>query len=204
MYVGTPLSSLVCCPDCLLAVWVFASVASCLATVDLTAVWSRALWWGSLDARSFKGTLWSYSLGKPPFDVRQELLQLHNGDDIVVVDKASSEAAHYDYLDLLSRSRFGLVPRGGGLHSYRFVEVLAAGAIPVVLADDWVIPFVEVLRPDMYVWLPPCRVCRFGVSPHMVFGGDAGDAAAAAVAAARPGMWCAWRSARLTTFGTSC
>lgn len=121
--------------ECLIA----HSVHACNLVCNVLLAWC---------GRSFKGTLWKRHLGVPPFDVRRHLLELHNGRDIIVADRYHDGSDKYDYADLLISSRFGLVPRGGGLHSYRFIEVLAAGAIPVVLADDWVIPFQEVVDPS--------------------------------------------------------
>jgi hypothetical protein len=46
-----------------------------------------------------------------------------------------------DYEDLLDRSVFAFVPRGDALFSYRLLEVMARGAIPVILSDGWVLPF---------------------------------------------------------------
>jgi hypothetical protein len=43
---------------------------------------------------------------------------------------------------LLLLSQFGLCPRGWGLASYRFIETLLLGAIPVVIADNYVMPYV--------------------------------------------------------------
>jgi hypothetical protein len=40
----------------------------------------------------------------------------------------------------LARSRFVLCPRGNGTSSVRLYEVLAAGAVPVIIADDWTPP----------------------------------------------------------------
>lgn len=45
------------------------------------------------------------------------------------------------YEALLDASVFGLVPRGDALFSYRLLEIIARGAIPVVLSDGWVLPF---------------------------------------------------------------
>lgn len=101
---------------------------------------------------SFQGTVWKPHLGSVGLDVRHRLLSLDNGRDIVMISPNTTDdrrSPRY-YLDLLLRSRFAVVPRGGGLHSFRFVEVLAAGAIPVVMSDYWVIPFSEVVNPDSY------------------------------------------------------
>jgi hypothetical protein len=45
---------------------------------------------------------------------------------------------------ILARSRFVLCPRGNATSSVRLYETLAAGAVPVIIADDWVPP----LGPD--------------------------------------------------------
>lgn len=59
------------------------------------------------------------------------------------VDCDALNATRYtiDFDGLLADSKFLLVPRGYGLHSYRLWEALHAGAVPVVLADGWVLPF---------------------------------------------------------------
>ncbi|RYE84565.1 MAG: hypothetical protein EOO65_02040, partial [Methanosarcinales archaeon] len=47
----------------------------------------------------------------------------------------TANAAHINYADLLAGSRFALIPEGAGSHSYRLLEALHAGAVPVVLGD---------------------------------------------------------------------
>jgi hypothetical protein len=44
------------------------------------------------------------------------------------------------YKTTLARSRFVLCPRGYGTSTLRLYETLAAGAVPVIIADDWVPP----------------------------------------------------------------
>ena len=62
---------------------------------------------------------------------------------------ASAEVAR-EYAELLTSTEFGLVPRGDNLYSFRFLETLAAGAIPVIFSDDWALPFAEILNYDEF------------------------------------------------------
>ena len=72
-------------------------------------------------------------------NVRHKLKSLHNGNDVLVVGNSRQVQMNYD--TFLLKSRFAGTPKGDNLFSYRFTEAMSAGAIPVVHADDWVLPF---------------------------------------------------------------
>jgi hypothetical protein len=89
--------------------------------------------------------------GAASHPVRAALASLHDGKDFVVnlidpknhAGRIDAEKGRTDtgYEDLLDQSEFSLVPRGDALFSYRLLEVMARGSIPVILSDGWVLPF---------------------------------------------------------------
>lgn len=66
-------------------------------------------------------------------------LKVQNGPWQQMFDR-SGLAVKKEYADIIKRSRFVLCPRGNGVGSIRFFEVLKAGRVPVVLSDDYVLP----------------------------------------------------------------
>jgi len=88
---------------------------------------------------------------RQPRRIHGILARLHDGKDFVIklVDTSAyagridmeGGATDGEYESLLDRSVFAFVPRGDALFSYRLLETMARGAIPVVLSDGWVLPF---------------------------------------------------------------
>jgi hypothetical protein len=82
---------------------------------------------------------------------RAALAAIHDGSTCIceLVDRqnhigaADATAGRTDprYAQLLERSVFALVPGGDALFSYRLLEALTFGCIPIVLSDGWVLPF---------------------------------------------------------------
>ncbi|XP_071440722.1 exostosin-1 [Hetaerina americana] len=137
---------------------------------------------------AFKGKRYVHGIGS---DARNALHHLHNGRDVVLVttcrhgkswremkdercDEDNAEYDRWDYEALLQNSTFCLVPRGRRLGSFRFLESLRAGCIPVLLANAWALPFASVIEwrsaavwaderlllqvPEMVRSIPPSKV----------------------------------------------
>lgn len=89
--------------------------------------------------------------GAASHPVRRALAAIDDGRDIRVrlidpanhVGRIDAVAGRTDasYEELIDRSVFSFVPRGDALFSYRLLEVMARGSIPVILSDGWVLPF---------------------------------------------------------------
>jgi len=102
--------------------------------------------------RSFqkKDLLYSF-IGGATHAVRRPILRMKRHKDTVIVSRpgffgklklppAVKDRITAEYIDILFRSRFALCPSGVSLITYRFTEALCAGAIPVVIADNLVLP----------------------------------------------------------------
>jgi hypothetical protein len=70
------------------------------------------------------------------------------GNGVIAVGRWDPSLSPLPFGDLLKQSVFAGAPAGDNKYSYRFTEVLAAGAIPVVHSDGWLLPF----RPSVANW----------------------------------------------------
>jgi len=97
---------------------------------------------------SFVGTS-RFECAKGPCPLRKRVLALPPKNDCILLDRGAAHATtggarkakfEQEYRNIISRSRFGLCPRGTSPGTYRFAELLIAGAIPVVFADKLCLP----------------------------------------------------------------
>eukprot|EP00397_Hematodinium_sp_SG-2012_P052883 GEMP01062805.1.p1 GENE.GEMP01062805.1~~GEMP01062805.1.p1 ORF type:complete len:355 (+),score=73.36 GEMP01062805.1:54-1118(+) len=85
----------------------------------------------------FKGSFGRGTLtGERP--VRELMFHKFHNDVDVIIDR--NRGPHH-YGDLMTQSQFLLVLRGDNVFSYRLVDAICSGGIPVLLTDRWVPPF---------------------------------------------------------------
>lgn len=91
-------------------------------------------------------------------DIRKNLFELHDEAKGVILMQSphfkEKFGSQLSYRDVLQQSLFAATPRGDNRFSYRFTEVLSAGAIPVIHSDGWVLPF----RRELIDWAEECAV----------------------------------------------
>ncbi len=98
-----------------------------------------------------KKDIWYSFIGKATHAVRSKIFKMSVYPNTIIKERKSwhwasgkdpkvLEAEAAEYCDILSRSRFSLCPRGTGPNTARFWESLFAGAIPILIADDLLLP----------------------------------------------------------------
>ncbi|CAI5968318.1 unnamed protein product [Closterium sp. NIES-65] len=114
---------------------------------------------------TFRGTRYLGNL-KGNFRSAPEFKALHNGKDVVVLTRCGGSTnarilaeepslkpecdedaklyTQYDFADIMNTT-FTLAPAGRQGSTYRFLEALTVGAIPVVVADNWRLPFDDII-----------------------------------------------------------
>lgn len=97
--------------------------------------------------------LFSFSGAAENNPVRTRMLELRSGNSLIIDTSAMSikdrqRDGHVKkeddyisgYVEMFSRSKFILCPRGIGTSSWRLFETIRAGRVPVIISDDWVAP----------------------------------------------------------------
>ena len=92
---------------------------------------------------------------------RRDLYALRNESGVIILkngetNQVTKEGAGAALEILAKTSAFSAVGRGDNLFSYRLSEVMACGSIPVVYADDWMLPFGK----DLINWTDAAVVIR--------------------------------------------
>tara|TARA_Y100001970_G_scaffold283049_1_gene397287 strand:- start:4798 stop:5697 length:900 start_codon:yes stop_codon:yes gene_type:complete len=75
-------------------------------------------------------------------DLRSRLFKLNDGKDIIIVPGIYSKDTIEEHNNILRNSKFALLPRANGYAlSYRMIECMNLGCIPVIISDGHVLPF---------------------------------------------------------------
>jgi hypothetical protein len=101
-------------------------------------------------------------LGSPSHPLRGRLLRLYAQSSPEI--RVREVKRWYDhtrdeqlgYLETMLASRFALCPRGKSCYTHRIVEAMAAGAVPVIIGDQWQ-PF-SLPETGYYLRVPEARI----------------------------------------------
>lgn len=101
--------------------------------------------------KTYKDILFSFVGAYNTHSIRQKMFDKIRGPNIIYrntyhVDSGTINSLNYkqkqeeEYKSILERSRYSLCPRGSSPSSVRFWESLAAGTIPILISDKWMLP----------------------------------------------------------------
>lgn len=86
-----------------------------------------------------KRDIFASFIGGDTHPIRRELVKQFTGNKDCIVN--FNKVKLKEYCNILARSVFALCPRGYGKSSFRIVEAIQYGAIPVYISDQFVIPY---------------------------------------------------------------
>lgn len=100
-----------------------------------------------------KRSIFASFQGSNTYKTRKQLLAYSDMSDVVinlqdstrpviaVTDESQQSDYQAKYLELLYNSTFTFCVRGHNQFSFRFPEAIASGSIPIILSDNWHLPF---------------------------------------------------------------
>lgn len=92
--------------------------------------------------------------GKMTHPVRKKLIKLHDPSrKAMFFDSGrwfAKQAQQLEYDELLAHSEFAIIVRGDVGFSFRFVEAVCSGAVPVVISDNSITPFQDTIPLETY------------------------------------------------------
>lgn len=92
---------------------------------------------------SFKGSINRHPIRKKLLYSSNKNIVIENSDNL---SNTLNNNDNNNYLNLLHNSTFTLLPRGNGFAlSYRHIECMSCGSIPVIISDIYVLPFSELI-----------------------------------------------------------
>lgn len=91
------------------------------------------------DFTGIKKDIFCSFMGADTHPIRKRMAEILAGDNRVYI--TTKKQSLEEYCKLLARSVYVLAPRGYGKSSFRIVEALQYGAIPVYVSDEFVIPY---------------------------------------------------------------
>ena len=84
-------------------------------------------------------------VGQMKTPVRQKISNQFSSYPLAKIESNPKGWKNSRMFDLLYTSKFGLVPRGDAMFSYRLMETMAMGVVPIIISDGWQLPFEDML-----------------------------------------------------------